>query len=278
MDQTKPNMTERDPQILDIEKVIVSRAGKKAKYIPKSLIRWFEKFMHLEFINGYLKEGYVGVEFCENCLKYLGVEIDVKGLENLPKDGRTYTFVSNHPLGAIDGVTLGAIIGRQYDGKVKYLMNDLLMNLKGMAPLGIPINKLGGQARNLPRLINEVYESDNQMLIFPAGLCSRKIDGKIQDLEWGKSFVKKSRETGRDIVPIHFDGENSKRFYRIASWQKRLGLKFNFAMMTLPSEMCNSVGRKYTITFGKPIPVADLDKSRSDHEWAQEIRKKVYEL
>jgi putative hemolysin len=147
-----------------------------------------------------------------------------------------------------------------------------------MAPLGIPINKLGGQARNLPKLINEVYESDNQMLIFPAGLCSRKIDGKIQDLEWGKSFVKKSRETGRDIVPIHFDGENSKRFYRIASWQKRLGLKFNFAMMTLPSEMCNSVGRKYTITFGKPIPVADLDRSRSDHEWAQEIRKKVYEL
>ncbi|MBO5311304.1 MAG: glycerol acyltransferase [Bacteroidales bacterium] len=271
-------MTERDPQILDIEKVIVSRAGKKAKYIPKFLIRWFEKFMHLEFINGYLKEGYVGVEFCENCLKYLGVEIDIKGLENLPKDGRTYTFVSNHPLGAIDGVTLGAIIGRQYDGKVKYLMNDLLMNLKGMAPLGIPINKLGGQARNLPRLINEVYESDNQMLIFPAGLCSRKIDGKIQDLEWGKSFVKKSRETGRDIVPIHFDGENSKRFYRIASWQKMLGLKFNFAMMTLPSEMYNSVGRRYTITFGKPIPVADLDRSRSDHEWAQEIRKKVYEL
>jgi putative hemolysin len=116
------------------------------------------------------------------------------------------------------------------------------------------------------------------MLVFPAGLCSRKIDGKIQDLEWGKSFVKKSRETGRDIVPIHFDGENSKRFYRIASWQKRLGLKFNFAMMTLPSEMYNSVGRRYTITFGKPIPVADLDRSRSDHEWAQEIRKKVYEL
>lgn len=271
-------MTERDPQILDIEKVIVSRAGKKAKYIPKFLIRWFKNFMHLDYINGYLKEGYVGVEFCENCLKYLGVDIEVKGLENLPKDGRTYTFVSNHPLGAIDGVTLGAVIGKQYDGKIKYLMNDLLMNLKGMAPLGVPVNKLGSQARNLSKLVNDVYASDNQMLVFPAGLCSRKIDGKIQDLEWGKSFVKKSRETGRDIVPIHFDGENSKRFYRIATWQKRLGLRFNFAMMTLPSEMCNSVGRKYTITFGKPIPVKDLDKSMSDHEWAQEIRKKVYEL
>lgn len=271
-------MSVRQPQILDLEKVIESKAGKKAKKIPKFVIKWFRNFMHLDYINGYLKEGYVGVEFCENCLKYLGVEIEVKGIENLPKDGRTYTFVSNHPLGAIDGVTLGAVIGKEYDGKIKYLMNDLLMNLKGMAPLGIPVNKLGGQARNLTKLVNEVYGSDNQMLIFPAGLCSRKIDGHIQDFPWGKSFVRKSRDTGRDIVPIHFEGENSKRFYRVATWCKRLKLKFNFAMMLLPDEMYRSAGRKYTITFGKPIPVASLDRSKSDYEWAQVIRSKAYEL
>ena len=269
---------ERVPQILDIEQVIRNKAGKKADRIPKFVINWFKKFMHLDFINGFLKEGYVGVEFCEKGLEYLGVEIEVEGLENLPKDGRKYTFASNHPLGAIDGVTLGAVIGKEYDGNIKYLMNDLLMNLKGIAPLGIPINKFGGQARALPRLLNEVYESDCQMLIFPAGLCSRKIDGKIQDIEWGKSFVKKSRDTGRDIVPIHFDGENSKRFYRIATWQKRLGLKFNFAMMLLPSEMYKSKGRKYKITIGKPIAISSLDRSKTDHEWAQEIRKHVYEL
>ena len=271
-------MSERQPQILDIEQVIKSKAGKNAKFIPKFLINWFKNFMHLDYITGYLKEGYVGVEFCDNCLKYLGVKLEVEGLENLPKDGRTYTFVSNHPLGAIDGVTLGAVIGKEYDGKVKYLMNDLLMNLKGMAPLGIPINKLGGQARNLPRLINDVYSSDNQMLVFPAGLCSRKIDGKIQDIEWGKSFIKKSRETGRDIVPIHFEGENSKRFYCIATWQKMLGFKFNFAMMTLPSEMVRSAGKTYKVTIGKPVAITSLDRSKSDHEWAQEIRRRVYEL
>lgn len=271
-------MSERQPQILDIEQVIKAKAGKKAKYVPKFLIRWFKNFIHIDFINTYLKEGYVGVEFCENCIKYLGVELDISGQENLPQDGRRYTFVSNHPLGAIDGVTLGAVVGRAYDGKIKYMLNELLMNLKGMAPLGIPINKLGGQARNLPRLINEAYESDNQMLVFPAGLCSRKMDGKIQDVEWSKSFVKKSRDTGRDIVPIHFEGENSKRFYRIASWQKKFGLKFNFAMMLLPDEMYRSAGRKYKITIGKPISIESLDKSRNDNEWAQEIRKQVYEL
>ena len=269
---------ERQPQTLDIEQVINAKGGEKAKRIPKFVINWFKKFIHQDFINAYLKEGYVGVEFCEHALEYLGVEIEVVGRENLPKDGKKYTFVSNHPLGAIDGVTLGAVIGREYDGNIKYLMNDLLMNLKGMAPLGIPINKLGGQARNLPRLINEVYESDCQMLVFPAGLCSRKIDGKIQDIEWGKNFVKKSRDTGRDIVPIHFEGENSKRFYRVAKLQKILGLKFNIAMMLLPDEMYRSKGRKYRITIGKPIAVSSLDKSKSDNEWAQEIRKHVYEL
>ena len=271
-------MNERQPQILDIEKVIKSKAGKKAKYIPKFVINWFKNFMHLDYINDYLKEGYVGVEFCENCLKYLGVEIEVIGRENLPKDGRRYTFVSNHPLGAIDGVTLGAIIGREYDGKIKYFLNDLLMNLKGMAPLGIPVNKLGGQARNLSRLVNEVYESDNQVLVFPAGLCSRVIDGKIQDIEWGKSFIRKSKDTGRDIVPVHFEGENSKRFYRIASWQKKLGLKFNFAMMLLPDEMYRSAGRKYRITIGKPISADSFDKTKSDFEWAQDVRAHVYNL
>lgn len=271
-------MTERQPQVLDLEQIIRSRAGSKAKYIPQFLIEWFKKAAHQDFINGYLKEGYVGVEFCENSLKYLGVELEVKGLENLPKDGRKYTFVSNHPLGAIDGVTLGAVIGKEYEGKVKYLINDLLMNLKGLAPLGIPINKIGGQARNLPKLIDEAFHSENQMLVFPAGLCSRKIDGKIQDLPWGKAFVTKSRQTGRDIIPIHFEGQNSERFYKVAEWQKKLGLKFNIAMLMLPDEMYKSTGRKYKVTFGKPIPVETLDRTKTDIEWAQDIRRIVYEL
>lgn len=271
-------MSERQPQILDLEQVIRAKAGDKAKYLPKFFIRWFEKFIHLEFINNFLKEGYVGVEFCEKGVEYLGVEIEVRGLENLPKDGRKYTFASNHPLGAIDGVTLGAVIGREYDGKVKYMMNDLVMQLKGMAPLGIPVNKFGAQARDLSKHVNEMYDSDNQIIIFPAGLCSRKIDGKVQDLPWNKSFVRKSRETGRDIIPVHFDGQNSERFYRIASWQSKLGLKFNFAMMLLPDEMYKSTGRKYTITFGKPIPVESLDKSKTDYEWANVIKDIVYGL
>ena len=189
-------MSERQPQVLDIEQIIKAKAGKNAKYIPRFVINWFKKFMHLDFINTYLKEGYMGVEFCENCVKYLNVNIEIEGLENLPKDGRKYTFVSNHPLGAIDGVTMGWILGKEYDGNIKYLMNELLMNLKGMAPLGIPVNKLGGQSRNLPRLIDDLFMSDAQVLMFPSGKCSRIIDGKIQDPPWGKAFITKSIKSG----------------------------------------------------------------------------------
>ena len=161
----------------------------------------------------------------------------------------------------MDGVTLGMVLGKHYNGNIKYLMNDLLMNLKGLQPLGIPVNKLGGQARNLPKLIDEAFRSDSHMLLFPAGLCSRKIDGKIQDIQWGKAFVTKSVQTGRDIVPIRFEGRNSDRFYNIARWGKRLGLKFNAAMLFLPDEMYRIRGGSYRVIIGKPIPHESLDKS-----------------
>ena len=262
-------------QLLDIEKVIAHKTG--GRKLPGFVIGWIRKIIHQDFINDYLKEGYLGVDFCEHCLEYLHVKIDIEGLENLPEKGR-YTFVSNHPLGGIDGVTLGAIIGRRYDGHIKYLLNDFLTALEGMRSLGIPINKVGNQARQLPALVNEAFHSENQMIIFPAGLCSRKIDGKIQDLPWTKTFLMKSIETGRDIVPIHFIGQNSNRFYRVANLCKRFGLKFNLAMVLLPDELYKGQGKTFKVIIGKPVPHTRFDKSRSMKEWAQILRKEVYEL
>ena len=179
-----------------MDAIVRSRAGKKARYIPGFVLGFLKKLVHQSFINGFLEKGYTGVEFCGNCLDYLDVKVVVEGLENIPDKTKRYTFVSNHPLGAIDGVTLGMVLGRHYDGRIKYLVNDL-------------VNKIGSQARNLPLLINEAFRSDNQMLMFPAGICSRKIDGRIQDLPWTKAFITKSIESGRDVVPVYFEGRNS---------------------------------------------------------------------
>ena len=259
---------------IDLERIIQNRAGNR---VPRFVIRWLKHLIHEDFINNYLAKGYEGVDFCEGVVQELGVTLTVEGLENLPDAGR-FTFVSNHPLGAIDGVTLGGIVGRKYEGHVKYLVNDLLMNLKGLAPLCVPINKLGGQSRNLPRLVQEAFDSDNHIIMFPAGLCSRLINGQIHDIPWGKAFITKSVQSQRDIVPVHFIGENSPRFYRVARWCKRLGINFNPAMLLLPDEMYRSQGRHYNVRFGKPIPYPTFDKSRTAAEWALWVEDEVYKL
>ena len=263
---------------IDIEAIIKARVGSKAKYIPRFVFSGLKRLIHQDFINVYLREERVGVDFCQGVLDYLGVTVDVEGLENLPASSAGYcTFVCNHPLGAIDGVTLGAVLGRHYDGKIKYLVNDFLMNLKGLAPLCVPVNKLGGQARNLPQMVAAAFEGDNHVVMFPAGLCSRRINGEVRDLEWQKAFVVKSRAHQRDVVPIHFVGENSNRFYGVANFCKRFHLP-NFAMALLPDEMYRSRGRHYTVRIGRPIPWQTFDASRTPKEWAAFVREEVYKI
>lgn len=264
--------------LIDLDRIVRERAGKHAKLVPGFLIKWLKRIVHQDFINAYLKQGYVGVDFCENCLRYLDVKVEVEGLENITDRSSAYTFVSNHPLGAIDGVTLGMVLGRHFDGKIKYLVNDLLMNLEGLAPLCIPINKLGKQARNFPLMVETAFQSDNQVIMFPAGICSRRIDGEIKDLPWNKTFITKSVATRRDIVPVHFIGRNSDRFYTIADWCKKLHLKFNLAMLFLPDEMYRSQHGHYKVVIGKPIPWATFDKTKTAQQWAQYVKDQVYKL
>lgn len=265
-------------QEIDIDQIVRSRMGSRARWLPRWVTRQLEKLIHQDFINDYLRQGRCGIDFCQGAIDTLGVTITVQGLEHLQLCGRPLTFVCNHPLGAIDGIALGAIIGRASDGRVKYLANDLLMNLRGLAPLCVPINKFGPQARNLPRQVDTAFRSNDHIVMFPAGLCSRLIDGRVRDIPWRKAFIQKSVQTERDIVPVHFIGENSPRFYRFALWCKRLGIKFNFAQILLPDEMYRSRGKHYTVRFGQPIPYQTFDRSRTPNEWALWVQDKVYQL
>lgn len=275
-------MTEITEHTLDIEKILASKAGGKMKYIPRFLINWLKGIAHEDELNVFLWESRdkTGYEWLEDCINHLGIKLNIVGMENLPSpdDERRYTFVSNHPLGGIDGIALGAIIGKHYDNNFRYLVNDLLMNLPGLAPLCIPINKTGKQSRDFPAMVKAGFASDHHMMLFPAGLCSRKIDGKIQDLEWKKTFIAKSVETHRDVVPIHFEGQNSEKFYRIANICKMLHLKVNVAMLYLVDEMFKNRNKTFTVTFGKPIPWQTFDKSKAATQWAQWVREQVYKL
>ena len=267
---------------IDIEAIVRGKAGGKKRRVPRFIINWLKRIIHQDEINEFLeREGdKQGVPWLNDCVEFLDMKLEIEGLENLPSDadGRRFTFVSNHPLGGQDGVALGAILGGHYDGKVKYLVNDLLMNLHGLAPLCIPINKMGAQSRRFPEMVEAGFKSDNHIIMFPAGLCSRRRHGVIRDLPWNKTFITKSVETQRDIVPIHFSGRNSNRFYRLANLSKALGIKFNIAMLYLVDEMFRNRHKTFVVKIGKPIPWQTFDKSRRPLEWAAYVQDQVYQL
>ena len=273
---------ENEEKTLDIDRILAAKAGKKARLVPRFVVNWLKRIVHEDELNVIIRNtrGIYGYRWCKACMDYMQFKVEVKGMENLPAstDPRRFTLVSNHPLGGPDGVALGAIVGEYFDDNFRYLVNDLLMNLPGLAPLCIPINKTGKQSRDFPEKVRQAFASNLHIMMFPAGLCSRLIDGKIQDLPWTKTFIQKSVETHRDIIPVHFEGRNSNRFYRIANICKALRLKFNVAMLFLSDEMFLNKGKTFSVTFGKPIPWQTFDRSKSAKEWAQVVRGKVYEL
>ena len=274
-------MAQLTEKTIDINKVLKDKMGAKAKFVPKPLVSWLKRIIHQDWVNVFLWDNRdkVGTEWLEAVLKYLDVTIEVEGKENLPapNDGKLYTFVSNHPLGGADGVALGAVIGKHYNDRFRYLVNDLLMNLPGLAPLCIPINKTGHQSRNFPVMVEAGFKSDSHILMFPAGLCSRKINGVVCDIPWTKTFISKSVECHRDVVPIHFSGENSKFFYRLANFSDKC-LPFNLAMLYLVDEMYKNQHKTFKVTIGKPIPWETFDKTKKPVEWAQFVKEQVYKL
>lgn len=264
---------------IDVDAILAAKAGKKAKYVPRFLVSYLKKIIHQDEVNEFLKNNSdkYGLDFIRSFMKFFNNSFEIRGLENLPADG-LYTFVSNHPLGAQDGLGLGLILGEHYEGKIKFLVNDLLMNIPQLTSLFIPVNKTGGQSRNLPQQVAAAFNSDNHIVMFPAGICSRKRNGVVHDLEWKKTFIVKSVQTQRDIVPIHFEGENSDFFYRLANINRMLGIKFNIAMLYLSDEMFKNKNKKFTVTIGKPIPWQTFDKSRTPIQWAQHVQDIVYSL
>ena len=244
---------------IDIEKILKNKMGSKAKFVPGFLVSWLKKIIHEDEVNKFLWESrnLSGTEWLTECVRYLKMDVEIVGLENLPdkNDGKLYTFVSNHPLGGQDGVCLGSIIGTHYDGKFRYLVNDLLLNLPGLKPVSIGINKTGRQSRDFPRMVEAGFQSDNHMLMFPAGLNSRKQpDGSIRDLPWKKTFISKSVEYQRDVVPIHFGGQNSPFFYKLANFSDKYVKKVNIAMLFLVDEMYKNVHKTFRVAIGKYIP------------------------
>ena len=256
---------------LDIKQMLQkrSRSGK----VPRLLLWYLRRLFHEDFLNSFFEKDYSGVEFCSKGIEYLGVTLQVEG--TIP-DGGPYTFVSNHPLGGADGIALLSIIGQK--GDVMLLGNDFLTNIDGIKSMIVPVNKLGMQSRKLKEGIDSAYSGPTHSLDCPAGQVSRRNHGGIEDRKWSKTFLLKSIETHRDIVPIHFYGTNSRRFYRMGRIQQILKLKFPLGMIFLPDELYRSQGKTYRIVIGQPIPWSSFDRSLDINKQVEQIKKTAYAL
>ena len=264
---------------MNVGKVIKEKIPDKAKYVPRFAVKLVERIIHQRRLNEILAAIYPaqGVEAACKALEEMRISVKVDGEENIPSE-RRFIFVSNHPLGGLDGLALIAYLGRRYGGNIRFIVNDLLMAVEPLRSIFLPVNKYGAQKREVVEEIEAQYAGDNQMITFPAGLCSRRTDaGDIQDPEWKKFAVTHAIRHRRDIIPIFFDEVNSGLFYTAARWRKRLGFKFNAEMVLLPHEMIRREGATLHFHIGQPIAYTSLDEKNPRGE-TERIRQAVYAL
>ena len=270
-----------EARLINVEEAIKLKAPKQYPKIPKWLFKFTAWLICQKEMNDTITalKDKEGVDFAEGMCKRLNVKYNLYGMDNIPEEGR-FVFVSNHPLGAFDGISYINVLGHKFP-KFKIIVNDLLMYIVGLHPVFLPVNTLGRQKREDMEAIDKAYnDPEIQLLNFPAGFCSRYIGGKIQDVEWKKSVITQAIESQRDIIPMHFEGRNSITFYFIEWLRRKLGMKFNIGLILLPWQMMKTAKNKtFSITVGKPIPWQTFtDKSKTATEWAQWLREQSYEL
>lgn len=263
---------------VDVEKVLADKAPKLAKKLPRFLINYLKKIVHQDEIN-HIMASYGEMkpyEFIHNALEFMGVSWHIKGMDKLPKEGR-YLFASNHPFGGMDGIILASEIIAHL-GDVRSISNDILLVLEPLAPILLPVNKHGAQSRTAAETYENTFASDMPIQTFPAGLCSRRIKGEITDLEWKTNFTKKAIQHNRHIVPVHFEGRLSNRFYNIYSFRKFFGIKANIEMLYLVDEMFRQRGKSFEVVIGDPISPEELAAVGTPREQTEYVRAKSYAL
>jgi hypothetical protein len=268
-------MTEK---FINIKVLLKNSSSKLLIMMPGFAVNWLEKIIRQAEINrilGKYSES-TGVEFLPKIIEEMNIRVEIEGLDNLPENGKCF-IVSNHPYGFADGLILTSIIAKKY-GTLKAIGNDVFMLIPQLRPLIAAVNVFGKNYRSYLMELEKVYHSTVPITHFPAGQVSRIDKWRVHDGSWKKSFITKSVECGRDIVPFYFYGRNSLLFYMIFKFRKSLGIGTNLELILLPFEFFNKKNRTIKVIIGKPISYHTFDKSQTHLEWAQWVKGQVYSL
>lgn len=263
-------------KFIDIEKILKEKAYKLYKWLPGFAITWLKNKLHEAEINDAMikLKDEKGLSFNKKALDILGAQVISVNPENIPLK-ESITIAANHPLGGLDGMALIKAVG-ELRPDVHFFVNDILKNVTNYGDVFVAVNKLGTASAGSLRTMEEIFREGGAVLIFPAGLVSRKQNGIVRDLVWKKSFVTQAIDHKRMVVPTFIEGENSRFFYNFAQWRKRLGIKANIEMLFLPDEMFRANKKTIRIHFGKPFNYTVFDDSKSHKAWSDFIYQYIY--
>ena len=267
---------DRTDYVLDLNEIL---GPKMSARLPGFVKRFFARRLHIKQINDCIMkaEHYAGAGFFDEALDYIGITYKVRGEENIDLS-KKYLFACNHPLGGPEALIIGSIFRRIYGDGFMVPSNQILYNMKPLQEFFVPVSVGGRQGREIAERIVGMFESDRQVLVFPAGLCAKSIKGVVTEMPWKKMFVAQARKYQRDVVPVHISGHNSKWYFFLSWLSRTLKLKFNLGMIYLVDELFKQKGNEFVITFGKPIEYDRFDKTKTDLQWADEVKNIVKNL
>jgi len=265
-------------EYINIHKLIKASDSKLLKRLPDFVIYLITLIIRQNEINRILSvyANFEGVDFLPKIIDELNIKVEIVGKENLPENGRCF-FVANHPFGFVDGLILTNTVANKY-GDFRAIGNNIFMLIPHLKGNIAAVNVFGTNSREYVLELDRVFNSDIPITHFPAGIVSRVKKGKVEDRDWPKGFIKKAVACRRNVVPFYFYGRNSLLFYFIYIARKTFGISKNLELVLLPHELFNKRNKTIRVKIGKPISYSTFDMSRSPHDWAQFVKKQVYNL
>ncbi len=265
-------------EYINIHKLIKASDSKFLKRLPDFAIYLVKLIIRQNEINRILSvyANFEGVDFLPKIIDELNIKVEIVGKENLPENGRCF-FVANHPFGFVDGLILTNTVGEKY-GDFRAIGNNVFMLIPHLKGNIAAVNVFGTNSREYILELERVFNSDIPITHFPAGIVSRIKKGKVEDSDWQKAFIKKAVAYQRNVVPFYFFGRNSLLFYFIYIARKTFGISKNLELVLLPIELFSKRNKTIRVKIGKPISYSAFDMSRSHYDWAQFVKKQVYNL
>lgn len=264
-----------------VNKSQVKNAIKVKGFAGNLLAGLIMRVLGLNRINGIYSHihQYQGIEFADKLLEHLNVSCDFlpDELEYLPQ-GQPFIIVSNHPFGAVDGVMMLSILGKKRPD-LKILTNFILSYIPNLAEHFFPVNpftdrpgmksSLGGL-----KMAKEHLASGGVLGLFPSGEVSsnKNRERVVKDIEWQPSIIKLIKGAGVPVVPVYFNGSNSRLFHLMG--------KVNPYLRTarLPHELINKRDKTISLRIGKPIMPTELEEFVNIQDLGRYLWNRTYAL